>query len=739
MAHALNFLAGEGWEGIGYYLAHWNSDPFSLGCLIVLVILISGYFYGCIFRRFIEPLKKIDCTMVGVLFILALFQVLVFFMVANNINTSVAYYAIAGILVISPLLCLLTWSNPLPTWKNLGSLLVGIGICAALVYGSMNLNTNNIYFDSITYLSGVVESSKNELFGHMVFPRGDVLVRVDPFHDYTGYYYFWGMMIRWVVNLFGFKDIVTPIYIWGATVLYGMVLGMVSVNAASVLFQKKGWLGLIFLLGFMAPYYTNYFNTTLGFFGNTIRTAVIGACVLLAYLILTEKSSSLLFIPLTVAYFAALDVSSSSMFLIAMITAGLFFTMAFFKEKKWTRWAGFLWSLVPLLRMGLAVYMPGKHPYIPILAVTFLFPAVFTLVAWLMRKNILVLDKIFMVLFPIALVGILGISFVWRNSQYGYSYFFRTSSVDDMTVNMTSHVSNTELIRNIIFYALLALTIVNFKTGKKFKLFLYVILLLFINPLVAPAVTNLLTLGVYSRVFDLLNNPFTLCFLLYSFDQLIPIESIAWVVLALVSAWSAKLGWDTLNTPYSKALTVGKDDWNWEAKVTNDSLEMYRYINNAFSTTDFDPLDYEKDNRVSILSQDSGLKGYVPGIVMQFSTEDYRSALSGDFNKPISEQMIVLMYPDRKYTEDDFGDTGDYSKLGQLFRDSEADYIVLNNTLALWDERGWFYKPYQALVDNGMCENIFMNDSWVVLRMNKQWENKPKSPDRYWVHMYGGN
>ena len=49
MAHALNFLAREGWQGIGYYLAHWNSDPFSLGCLIVLVVLISGYFYGCVF------------------------------------------------------------------------------------------------------------------------------------------------------------------------------------------------------------------------------------------------------------------------------------------------------------------------------------------------------------------------------------------------------------------------------------------------------------------------------------------------------------------------------------------------------------------------------------------------------------------------------------------------------------------------------------------------------------------
>ncbi len=64
------------------------------------------------------------------------------------------------------------------------------------------------------------------------------------------------------------------------------------------------------------------------------------------------------------------------------------------------------------------------------------------------------------------------------------------------------------------------------------------------------------------------------------------------------------------------------------------------------------------------------------------------------------------------------------------------DYVVLNNTLATWDDRGWFVKPYQLLIDKGLCQNVFENDTWVVLRINKDWQAAKKHTDRYWVHMY---
>ncbi len=737
MAGALMMAFSSGWEGIGYYFTNWNTDAFSIGCLLTLVLIISGYFYGCVFRNLIAPLKNTDCTLIGICFILALFQAVIFFMIPSDASTNIAYYEIAGILLISPLLCLFTWSSILPSWRHLASLVVGIAITAVLVYGSMNLNTNNIYFDSITYLSEVVESSKAEIFAHMVYPGGYLLRNVDPLHDYTGYYYFWGILIRWAVDLLKFDGLTTPIYIWGATTLYGMMLGMLAVSSACVLFKKRAWLGLLVTVAFMAPFYTNYFNTTLAFFGNTIRTVILGTMVLIAYLILRYRKSVSLFFALTVTYYAGLNVSSSSLFLIALVTTGLFFSMAFSKETDWKRWAGFIFSLSPLVHMAMVIVLNMKAGYLVMLGGTVVVILLLIGLAFLLRNVYPAVNKLFGALFPIALIGLLALSFMMRNSDYGYAYFFRSSSVDDMTVNMTSHVSTEELIRNIIFYGLLALTLLHIKVQTKFKVFLIVIILLFINPLVEPAVANLLTAGVYSRVFDILINPFTLCFLLFSLDQLIPMKVAGFALMAMIGAYFTKLGYDTLTVSYSKTLAVGTDEkWNWEAKVNDDSYELYEYIDNALATQDFDIKNREYDNRVTILSQDSGLKGYVSGIEMAFTTEDYRSALAGKSSNKLADRMVSLMYPDRRYTEDDMGDVGDYSKLGELFLDSEADYIVINNTLALWDERGWYANPYEELINNGMCTKIFENDSWAVLQMNESYKPAGKHTDRYWVHKY---
>ena len=100
MAGALTIFmkSAGGWQGIGYYLSHWNSDPFSIGCLAVLILFLSGYFYGCVFKRFIEPLENTDGTLFGVLFILALFQILIFFLVHTDGNTAIAYYVLAIII-----------------------------------------------------------------------------------------------------------------------------------------------------------------------------------------------------------------------------------------------------------------------------------------------------------------------------------------------------------------------------------------------------------------------------------------------------------------------------------------------------------------------------------------------------------------------------------------------------------------------------------------------------------------
>ncbi|MBQ1445898.1 MAG: hypothetical protein IIZ14_01465, partial [Solobacterium sp.] len=64
MAGALNFA--EFFSIIADLIAHWNSDPVSLGILSVLALMVSGYFYGRVYQKFIPALKNVDCTFLGI-------------------------------------------------------------------------------------------------------------------------------------------------------------------------------------------------------------------------------------------------------------------------------------------------------------------------------------------------------------------------------------------------------------------------------------------------------------------------------------------------------------------------------------------------------------------------------------------------------------------------------------------------------------------------------------------------
>ena len=39
-------------EDIGYYFTNWNTDVISIGVVINVVLLLSGYFWGKLFQKF---------------------------------------------------------------------------------------------------------------------------------------------------------------------------------------------------------------------------------------------------------------------------------------------------------------------------------------------------------------------------------------------------------------------------------------------------------------------------------------------------------------------------------------------------------------------------------------------------------------------------------------------------------------------------------------------------------------
>ena len=701
---------------IGYYFENWNTDFISLSILVNIILFLSGYFYGKIFQKYIKTLKKIDCTLIGIFFIFTVFQIFIYFNVGTSGSTNSAYVLFWILLVLGIVLCLILRVNVTPKLINLFSILVGIFITAVLCVSSSKFTTNNTYFDTVSYLSQVIESSSSEKFAHMVYASGFPMRRLFPIYDYTSYYYFWGMILKAIRDIFTIKESMTPLYIWGATILYGMSLGNLVINSINVLYQKhKKIIGIIVVILILSPYYSNYFNTTLAFFGNTIRTVAIGMSMLLVYLY-TKSKNAYLFIPLMCSYYASISMTASCFFMSAFIVAGVFFYMCFINETRLKHWILFIVSCLPVFHYAILYLMPDNTTYFKIMIILIVLMVVLLTIAYLVRKHLDVICKIGKILLPVVLVGLIGLSFLKRNSEYGYGYFFAIRSIDDMGVNITTHIDHNELVRNIIFYILIIGQFVNFKYHSKYKFFLLTIVVLFLNPLVCPAICNYMTSEAYARAFDLFINPFVMAFMIQNFEYLTSFKyanyALAYGGMLVAGIISVPMAMQSLTVPYSKTLEPPKEGYNFEYKVTEDSWEVYDYITTHLAKEGDEP---------SILSQDISMKGYVPNIILTFSSTDFRVAMAQK-NYGENRNLVLMFYPSKMYGNDgSIEDDADFSKLYQVVNQNGAEYVVMSNTLSIYDERGWYEKTYAKLEHKGYFDKIFENDSWVVLKVNKDY------------------
>jgi len=711
-------------QDLSFYFENWNTNMVSISAVICLVLTLSGYFYGKIFQKYIKPLKDIDCTFLGVIFIFAVFQIFVFFAIPMETEPAVAMTLLGALVIISPLLCLITWSNPLPNLHNLFGLLTGLLVCIVLGKTSAGLNTNNIYFDSIHYLSAVLENSTQNIFARMNYYNGVYNYSIDPLHDFEGYVYFWGVVLRWVDTLFKVEESMTPVYIWGASFVYWMGLGNLIYSSAAALF-KKWWKipGLIALILLVSPYYTNYWNTTLAFFGNSLRTVIIGFSILVGYLYLKSKNGYLFLINMLCVY-AAIFASSSGFFLEAFILAGLFFCMTWLNEEKLSSYVCFILSFLPIVHYMVVVLTQYYRYYWQAMRIVVIPIAVLLLIAFLVRKHFDMFNKIMRWLFPAAALGLMAVSFLKRNSNFPYSFFFTPRSHNDMCNNFTSFFEERDMMRNIILYVMLACLLIRPKVEKEFKLFLLIVGVLFINPLVQPAVSNYMTSGVYSRVFDIIVNPFTLAFLLANIHNVLESEKYSWlkylslVPMAALAFVSYPLGKENIDVPYTNNLIFKEDGFDWETKVAPDSWDLYNWIDyNIYRSSEDKPV---------FLSQDISLKGYVSNIEMAFSSSDNRDAMDKADLFEQHKKMLSILYPEKRYAEEEVnGVLGDYNDLSEVLQEYKAEYLVIRNTIAVWDDRGWYNKSYQPVLNNGQCKVIYENDTWALLKVDPEWTPEP--------------
>jgi hypothetical protein len=705
-------------QPLSYFFENWNSDVLSIGCVLVGILMLAGYFYGRLLEHFVPALKKADTTFLGIFLILGVFEIYTFY-AANEKSTMEGAVTFLKILISAgPIACLLTRSNVVPKWRNLVSPLLGIFIALSLGKVSAQLTTNNIFYDSVYYLSEVVETANGTGAGAIYYYSGISQGLVEPLHGFEGYYYFWGILLRWVNQVMEpATDSLTPVFIWGASVLYYMSLGNLLVSSVNVLYKKHKWFGLIVAFLLVSPFFVNYFNTTLAFFGNTLRTVIVGWGMLLAYVYI-KSHDPWIFLPLGLTVYAGLASSSSAMFIFAFLMAGLFFSMGFSKKTTWKDYFGLVMSCAGIFHMAAVIIQPSDNTiYSKGLLITIGALTVLGLVSWLLRNHVDGLSKVVKVLFPLVLAGLIIVSYQLKDSEYGYAFYYESRSLHDMCLNYTSHVSSQEHVRNIVMYLFCALLAANYKMEKKFKLFLVFIAVLFLNPLTEPAVANYLTSVAYCRSFDLLANPFTLTFLVYNADCLLTPVYAGWVLLPVFGMCALMgLTLPTMKGPYDTLLTFQMDVIDWKYKVTDETMDMYQYIQEKIIP--------EQEGRYSFLSQDVSLKAYVPNVIVPFPANEFREAYESEEAFQQNELMMTLLFPMKLTSANEISDPdgnlapADYSRFDELVDQYDPDFILMRNTIAIWNERGWYEKAYVSLTVTGRCSVEYENTEWVLLRVD---------------------
>lgn len=677
----------------------------NIGAYIAIAIVVMGYLYGKIINNLIKPMSKINCTIFGILLIFSIFQIATFVGMNFNLNYEFYVYTIILCIFLPFILIVIFRVNILPNVDNLISLLCGLLFVLILTNISLKQNTNNTFYDSIYYLSKVIESSFQDHMGYITNYSGAELARLDVFYDYQGFYYFWGVILRTYREYFEVSESLTPIYIWGASFVYYYSLGTSIGTFLRYIFKRKISLLYLAFIAILLPYYTNYFNTTLAFFGNTIRTIGTACLMFLVYLFIKKQDSKILYLAFFVNL-ACMCFTSTSLFINVFIFLALTMYYVFIGEKNYKIYRDIVIAILPLVYYASVVLSGWQYnmPKVAILIYAFVVIMLIVLQVLIKFSNEK-LDRIIINFLRICFVLSLGVLiFVSFKIGFNFDYYFSLKSKDDMLLNFVNYEDKLELYRNIVLYGILLVYLFQ-RRDNSFKVLLLIVLIYFLNPLTMSAIVKYLTSEAYHRVFEILVNPFTLIVFAYYSSSFMR-KWLKYLVFIPIGLFSFYLFYIKPDLPM---LSKNDEGYNNEIKVTDSLYDMYKYINENI---------IEEGERPVFLSQDFGIKGYVSDIIVKLTTIDYRNAIAADFDENDKKQELInYFYPYRQWeTESPFGVTPDYENVCKLF-DNDVDYILMKNNIPVPFKEIYFVNSWEYA--KGCTELVYKNDYWVLLRNSK--------------------
>lgn len=560
-------------------------------------------------------------------------------------------------------------------------------------------------FDTIIYLSTVLEGAFANTFTSFDVDSGVARNYIFPIDDYQSYYYFGSFVILLIEKIIKFisKDVFvisTSVFMWSFSILFYVINFLMTVTFIRYLKIKSKLINLslgIFVLFFIGNF---YYNNTYAFYGNSYRTLIIALMMFIMYVYLNEGLDIRPISTLLMLLSSALIAVSASGYFIGLFAIYGFITYLINNKLQ----KDILFSVLLKLSIPTVFFVIFYVAVDSLLKLTVLSGVMIILYTALYFANkafpkitLIILKNATNYVIP-TLIVLISIYLIWT----GYmspSVFFKDTQSADMAWSYFEFIKFPNSIVNILY--LLGLFIFILKSRSKFKWILLIIIGTFINPISIIFVYRFLTGHIFYRGFDSILNSFTIVLFLYSVLNLFSKQflNVILFVLTLVLAIYQSTG-------YYHFYFIPSEDFSPIYKTEQSQVEIFEFLKSKII--------FEEYDRARVVSQIHSIKGFVPNIETPVSFNFVRvlNKFEGGYvaHTPLHNIFIYRDYFGQKI----YNTEPEYINTCYYLIDIKTDFIVVAKNQS-FDNNGEVKFLYHVVRE--CSTQVFENDEYFVYQM----------------------
>lgn len=672
-----------------------------------LLILLLAYCLGMsLIKRLHINLNGILAIPLGFFSLLGLNQFFIYFFIVFKLPSIYFFlnYLILSIVILGLGLKHIKWS--LPSRKTILVATLMFIYVLFMVYQSSHRTLGSNGFDTVHYLSMVMEGANQGFFSYVQYDNGLSTSGVNVQYDFQSYYYFGSLMVyvydrinQWISPYY--FDLSSSVFIWISSILYFAINFLMTIEIVKKAFNKHRLLGIalgIFILFFTSNfYYTNVFT----FFGNTYRTLILVFMYLITHEFLKDKfdvtAFSLLFL-LTSS--ALISVSSSGFFIGAMALFGVVMVLIrYYPDIKLGR---VLVTLsLPTLLFAIFYLSANNQAKLMLLAgLMILFYALLLIFDFLPIKMQIYfkwfLKNIVFYLIPI-LIALVSIYLRLKNGV-PYPSFFS----DHTRYDMVWYYFDTELIPllvNFIWFIVFIPFIL--KAKSKFAVFVRILLLTFINPISYIFVYQFIASVVYYRAFELIFNSFTLVLMMTYAFEMISSKSIKKALSVGFAIFVLIISVIQINAFYNPIFVADKG-FSSLYKISSNQVEPLKELKTKIVLEGYvNPI---------VISQIEPVRGFVD-VYTPIANETIRG-LDKFKTVPETSKLLNIFVNRDHYGQKIFDKDPDYANTCKYLMEAKADFVIVNRK-AFYEIAPNQFEPLYFRVRECASE-IYVNDDYIL-------------------------